>query len=151
VLREHAKYVTLSTLKDGVRFTSNKLKAASKGYHDLMTKYNEIQDDIVMNAMTIVISYTPVLERANSLLAELDVLLAFAHVAVNAPQTYQRPIILPAGSGTFELIGCRHPVGVLLFSSFSSFIHSPILTVVVLLLCCVLIDSVWKWSMVCNL
>jgi DNA mismatch repair protein MSH2 len=56
------------------------------------------------------VSYTPVFERANSLLAEVDVLLAFAHVAVNAPQAYKRPTVLPAGSGRLELRGCRHPV-----------------------------------------
>ena len=42
-----------------------------------------------------------------ALLAEMDVLLGFAEVAVNAPTPYIRPVMLPADDGELKLVGCR--------------------------------------------
>lgn len=43
-----------------------------------------------------------------ALLAEMDVLLGFAEVAVNAPVPYVRPQMLPPDEGELKLVGCRY-------------------------------------------
>ena len=48
-------------------------------------------------------------EGVAALLAEMDVLLGFAEVAVNAPTPYIRPQMLPPDEGELKLVGCRHP------------------------------------------
>ena len=48
-------------------------------------------------------------EGVAALLAEMDVLLGFAEVAVNAPAPYIRPQMLPPDEGELKLVGCRHP------------------------------------------
>ena len=52
-------------------------------------------------------TFVEVWEGAAALLAEMDVLLGFAEVAVNAPTPYVRPIMLPADDGELKLVGCR--------------------------------------------
>ncbi len=54
-------------------------------------------------------TFVEVWESVAGLLAELDVLLGFADLAVTAPSRYVRPTILPAESGEITLIGSRHP------------------------------------------
>ncbi len=46
-----------------------------------------------------VASYLPVLEQSHTLLAELDVYLAFAFVAFNAPTPYVKPTVVSSNSG----------------------------------------------------
>ena len=43
-------------------------------------------------------TYTPILEAWNNVIAHLDVIIAFAHVAVNAPEAYVKPTVLEKGS-----------------------------------------------------
>lgn len=54
-------------------------------------------------------TYLPLLEAATGLVAELDVLVAFGHVAALAPTEYVRPTLLPAGSGVLKVVEGRHP------------------------------------------
>ena len=42
-------------------------------------------------------------------IAELDVIVALAHVSVNAPTPYCRPTMLEQGGGVLELKAARHP------------------------------------------
>lgn len=60
--------------------------------------------------MEIAASYAPVLEQLATVLAELDVLVSFAHASISAPVAYTRPIFC-ADSDTreLELIQGRHP------------------------------------------
>lgn len=61
-------------------------------------------------AVSVAATYVPVLEAASSLLAELDVLLSFAHAAANAPNAqYVRPRMAAPGTGTVALRRARHP------------------------------------------
>ena len=52
-------------------------------------------------------TFVEVWEGVAALLAEMDVLLGFAEVAVNAPTPYVRPIMLPPDDGELKLVGCR--------------------------------------------
>lgn len=54
-------------------------------------------------------TFVEVWEGVAALLAEMDVLLGFAEVAVNAPTPYVRPQMLPPDEGELKLVGCRHP------------------------------------------
>lgn len=52
-------------------------------------------------------TFVEVWEGVAALLAEMDVLLGFAEVAVNAPTPYIRPVMLPPDDGELKLVGCR--------------------------------------------
>lgn len=52
-------------------------------------------------------TFVEVWEGVAALLAEMDVLLGFAEVAVNAPVPYIRPQMLPPDDGELKLVGCR--------------------------------------------
>ena len=54
-------------------------------------------------------TYLPVAEAAAAIVAELDVLTAFATAAALAPGEYVRPTVHPAGGGIINLQGARHP------------------------------------------
>ena len=56
-----------------------------------MTEYEEKQRDMVTKCMSVASTYVPVLESASSMLAELDVLTSFAHVAAYSSSGYCRP------------------------------------------------------------
>ena len=55
-------------------------------------------------------SFCEVWETVATALAELDVLLGFADLAVSAPLPYVRPKMLPADEGVLELEGCGQAV-----------------------------------------
>jgi DNA mismatch repair protein MSH2 len=78
-------------LKNGVYFSTKELTQLGTKKKDLMTEYEEKQRDIVMQCMAIAATYVPVLESASALLAELDVLASFAHVAAYSGSGYCRP------------------------------------------------------------
>ena len=54
-------------------------------------------------------SYAPAVEQLCDVVAELDVLVALAHVASNAPTPYVRPALSAAGEGDLVLREARHP------------------------------------------
>jgi DNA mismatch repair ATPase MutS len=70
---------------------------------DLNSTYKEKQAVIASKVIETALSYLPVAEAASSLVAELDVLNAFANVAATSANPYTRPKILPLGSGTLRL------------------------------------------------
>jgi DNA mismatch repair protein MSH2 len=78
-------------LKNGVYFTTKELTQLGTKKKDLMTEYEEKQRGIVVKCMEIAATYVPVLESASTLLAELDVLTSFAHVAAYSGSGYCRP------------------------------------------------------------
>ena len=99
----------LATQKDGVRFTNRKLKECSKTIKLLKDEYEKQQQELLSAALTVMATYVPVVEQLCTIISELDVLTAFAHVAASAPASYVRPTLTPAGSGELELTQCRHP------------------------------------------
>ena len=56
----------------------------SRAYMQCCTEYESVQSEIVKKALEIVASYTPVVEDATEVFAELDCLVSFATVAVAA-------------------------------------------------------------------
>ncbi|RHY31344.1 hypothetical protein DYB32_003615 [Aphanomyces invadans] len=91
-------------LVNGLYFTTNKLKQLGKVYLQHVADYEARQTHILAAAIEVAATYVPVLESASTLLATLDVLLGFAHVASHA--SYCRPVI---GTSAIVIDGARHP------------------------------------------
>ncbi|KAI0711342.1 DNA mismatch repair protein [Earliella scabrosa] len=103
------KWIELGTQKSGMFFTTSTLKNLSTEYSEITEQYSRTQSGLVTEVVNIASTYTPVLEAWNNVLAHLDVIISFAHVAVNAPETYVKPEILEKGSGSLVLTEARHP------------------------------------------
>jgi len=98
-------------LKNGVYFSTKELRQLGTKKHDLLAEYDKHQRGIVKNAMSVAITYIPVLERASEIIAEVDVLASLAHAAAFNPHGYCRPEMTDGeedGLG-IELTDARHP------------------------------------------
>eukprot|EP00743_Colponemidia_sp_Colp-15_P004157 GILK01004486.1.p1 GENE.GILK01004486.1~~GILK01004486.1.p1 ORF type:complete len:812 (-),score=171.25 GILK01004486.1:123-2225(-) len=104
-----ATYRQITVRKDGIVFNCKELQDLCSRYGRCNREYQEKQQELVDRALEIVATYHPVIDRATQLLAELDVLVSFAHVSVNSPVPYVRPSIHPIGQGSLVLTGSRHP------------------------------------------
>ena len=62
-------------------------------------QYDEIQATLVEKVMGIIASYAPAVEQLCDIISFMDVLVALAHVASNAPTPYVRPSLTDAGTG----------------------------------------------------
>ncbi|KZT28144.1 DNA mismatch repair protein [Neolentinus lepideus HHB14362 ss-1] len=102
-------YIELGTTKSGTFFTTKILKELSNEYQEVTESYSRTQSGLVKEVINIASTYTPVLEALDHVVAHLDLILSFAHVAVNAPEAYVRPTVLEKGSGTLILREARHP------------------------------------------
>ncbi|PCH44977.1 DNA mismatch repair protein [Wolfiporia cocos MD-104 SS10] len=109
-LTDHnSKYVTLQQNKSGKFFTTKHLKQLAIDYKETTEMYTKTQSGLVKEVANIAATYAPVLESWNNVLAHLDVVVSFAHVAVNAPDTYVKPKIQEKGAGNLILRDARHP------------------------------------------
>lgn len=104
-----AKYLELETRKDGIKFTNRQLRNAAERLQNLTLDYDKRQETLVSQVVQVASTFAEVWERVSSLLAELDVLCAFADLAVSAPKPYVRPEILEANAGVIKLVASRHP------------------------------------------
>jgi len=98
-------------LKNGVYFSTKELRQLACKKQDLVAEYDRHQRQVVCDAMKVVATYHPVLERASECVAMLDVLCALAHTAAYSPHGYCRPVMTDGeedGLGV-ELKGARHP------------------------------------------
>ncbi|CAI5744221.1 unnamed protein product [Peronospora destructor] len=95
-------------LVSGVQFTTTKLKELAADYRRVRGEYDERQAHLLNAAIDVASTYVPVLEAATATLAELDVLLGFAHAACHAGSGYCRPTLEPNGD-CIVLTGARHP------------------------------------------
>ena len=110
-LRKHKEYLELSTVKAGIYFSTKELKSIADSTSTLEKEYERQQSSLVREIVDITLTYTPVLERLSLVLAHLDVLVSFAHVASYAPIPYIRPTMHALDSDRkTRLIGSRHPV-----------------------------------------
>ncbi|CEP63431.1 mismatch repair ATPase MSH2 LALA0_S08e02300g [Lachancea lanzarotensis] len=110
-LRQHKKFLELTTVKAGIYFSTKELKQISEQTALLQKEYDRLQFDLVKEIVQITLTYTPVLEKLSIVLAKLDVLSSFAHVSSYAPIPYVRPTMHGLGTQRkTELIASRHPV-----------------------------------------
>eukprot|EP01049_Picozoa_sp_SAG25_P001159 SAG25_NODE_46_length_19040_cov_20.665699_7_plen_790_part_00 len=99
----------LQANKQGAYITSPELRMLSSRYSDAKRQYETSQQDLVLKVTDVARTYTAVFQNMEGVIAELDVLLSFAVVAVNAPIPYVRPEMLPCGEGTITIEAARHP------------------------------------------
>jgi len=109
-IRGKSEYNVLKTNKTGVQFETRQLRRLSDGYTELSNQYERDQQALSQRALEIASGYVPLLEIAEVMLSELDVLLSFAVVSTTAPIAYTRPKMLAQGSHVLELKGARHPM-----------------------------------------
>ncbi|EPS97986.1 hypothetical protein FOMPIDRAFT_1127467 [Fomitopsis schrenkii] len=102
-------YTELSTIKAGAYFTTKTLKELATEYKETAEQYQRTQSGLVKEVVNIAATYAPVLESWNNVLAHLDVIVSFAHVAVNAPEAYVKPQMQEKGAGSMVLRDARHP------------------------------------------
>jgi len=101
----------LSTKKEGVLFRDRVLSSLAEEYSELCAAYDTAQRDIVGKVLDTTSTFCPVVSDCQTLIAELDVLLCFAHVSVSAPEPYVRPKLVPPEDALQRIVlrGCRHP------------------------------------------
>ena len=78
-------------------------------YKDIDVEYKAKASGLVDKALATATTYLPVAEAAAGVVAEIDVLAAFAMAAAMAPNDYVRPTVLPRGEGVLRFQGARHP------------------------------------------
>lgn len=105
----NSSYTTLETRKDGIKFSNAKLWRLSEKFLKLTEEYSNTQKELVAKVVEVAATFVEVFEGVAALLAELDVLLSFADLAVSAPTPYVRPTVTPQGEGDIVLEGSRHP------------------------------------------
>ena len=108
-IRGNTSYIELSTIKSGVLFSTESMLRLSNEYRDMEASYHELQSNVAKEIITISGTYFPVLDELNQVIAHLDVIVSFAHVAVNAPTPYVRPTMTALGVGDTILKKSRHP------------------------------------------
>ena len=101
----------LQTKKEGVLFRDPKLTGLAEEYMAVQREYEAAQAEIAKQVVEMATTYTPVVQDCVTLLAELDVLLCFAHVSMTAPEPYVRPKLVPPQDPRQRIVlrGCRHP------------------------------------------
>nr|WCZ58541.1 DNA mismatch repair protein Msh2 [Andalucia godoyi] len=108
-IRDNSKYIPLDTRKDGVLFTSPKMRKVSSEYNQLCEDYSVRSVELVKTAMDVVCTYIPVLQTLADLFADLDVFCALAQAAASAPTPYVRPKMLQSSTGKICMKQARHP------------------------------------------
>jgi DNA mismatch repair protein MSH2 len=75
----------------------------------ISVQYSQLQSAVVEKAVETARTYTPLIESASALIAELDVLSSFATTAALAAVEYVRPVVHPLGFGLTRILKGRHP------------------------------------------
>lgn len=85
-LRQNNKDITILSLqKNGVHFTTSKLSSIGDRLKDIDIEYKQLQKDLVGKSVDTALTYLPIAEAASAIVAEVDVLTAFATAAAIAP------------------------------------------------------------------
>lgn len=110
-IRGKREYIELQTVKAGVFFTTEQMREIAAESADIQQKYSRQQSALVREIVGIAATYAPVLEKLDMVLANLDVIVSFAHVSAYAPVPYVKPVMHAMGSvnGKTELTEARHP------------------------------------------
>ncbi|KAG0289078.1 MutS-like protein [Linnemannia gamsii] len=94
-IRNKSQFQELATQKNGVFFTTTQMRKASTEFKDISQEYERTQSSLAKEVIGIVSTYCPVLEKLNTLVAQLDVLV--------------RPHMTAMGTGDVVLKEARHP------------------------------------------
>merc|ERR1719247_1449536 len=105
VVEKTRAFETVQVNKQEYFFTTKKLKAAEADMRKLDTQYENEQRSLVEKALQVAATYHPVIDRFNTLITTLDVLVAFALVA--AADGLCRPELDPSCE-KLHLKGARH-------------------------------------------
>ena len=108
-IRNKSQYKEISTQKNGVYFTTNKLQELRRDHDQLSDSYNRKQSSLVADVVGVAASYIPVIEQLAALVSHLDVIISLAHVSIHAPTAYVRPTMHERGTGNTILKEARHP------------------------------------------
>ncbi|KAI5790687.1 muts domain V-domain-containing protein [Peziza echinospora] len=108
-IRNNRDYREISTQKNGVYFTTERLSGLRREFDQQTQSYNSTQSGLVAEVVVVAASYTPALEQLADVVGHLDVIVSFAHVAVHAPSPYVRPKMHARGTGDTILRAARHP------------------------------------------
>ena len=109
-LSKSAQFQILEAKKDGSKFTNKKLRALSQKRLDIDRTYEAKQKHLVQRVLDVAVSFVDIFLKASSVMAELDVLCAFAEVAQTAPTPYVRPQMTNADEKELVLLDSRHPL-----------------------------------------
>ncbi|TVU18540.1 hypothetical protein EJB05_34645 [Eragrostis curvula] len=105
----NSNYIIIETRKDGVKFSSPKLKRLGDQYQGLFSEYTSCQKKVVDEVVQVSDTFSEVFENVAALVSELDVLQSFADLATSCPVPYVRPDITASDEGDIILKGSRHP------------------------------------------
>lgn len=108
-IRNKKQYQECSTQKNGVFFTTTALASMRREHDQLSENYNRTQSGLVSEVVAVAASYCPIVERLAGIVAHMDVIVSFAHVATQAPTPYCRPKMHRRGTGDTVLVEARHP------------------------------------------
>ena len=99
-IRGQKRFIILETRNDGVKFTTSSLQTISEEYHCLKEQYASAQASVAEEVLRIAAGYAEPMQTFGDIVAQLDVLVSFAVVALTAPIPYTRPTIAPRGGST---------------------------------------------------
>lgn len=108
-MRKSKKYTVIDTLKGGVRFKNDTLESLNSDFMSARDEYEQQQQSIVEEVITVAKGYSGSFARLNSYIAELDCYLSFAIAAVSAPTPYVKPKMSDTSPRILNLKGMRHP------------------------------------------
>ena len=99
----------IATNKDGIKFQTDNLNSVNDEWIGLKESYEEAQKTVVDQILQISTGYLDPLQVLNNLVAELDIYVSFAQVALSSQNEYVRPKLHELGSGILKLKESRHP------------------------------------------